>query len=130
MEFSKEQLDRIWKKGVIVEGYDPSIIRKDACGAWILRQAYGAEDSEYCWEVDHIYPKACLVAKGIDEKLIDSVDNLRPLNRKNNLSKSLSYPLYKAVVVADGDVNVECEKVFSVNSDVQKKLSSLFGFSL
>lgn len=129
MEYSKEQLDRIWEKGIPVNGYEPSIIRKDACGAWILRDSYESEDSDYCWEVDHICPKAFLLAKGVDESLIDSEDNLRPLNRKNSLSKSTDYPNYKAVTVADGEGNVDCEKNFSVNSNVQEKLAILFGFS-
>lgn len=127
MEYSKVQLDRIWNKGIKVEGYNPEIIRKDACGAWILRDSYGQEDSDYCWVVDHIYPQSRLEAKGIDPILIDSEVNLRPFNRKNNISKGDDYPDYKSVIVSMGDRNVRCEKYFAINGEVQKVLSNLFG---
>lgn len=127
MEYTKDQLDRIWSKGIAIDGYDSSIIRQDACGAWILRDSFGQVDSDYCWEVDHIYPKSLLIERGVEESFIDNEKNLRPLNRKNNISKSSDYPIYRGVTIADGEVNVECEKLFSVNSDVQAELDSFFG---
>ena len=129
MSYSDEQVDSIWKKGIVVEGYDPNIIRQDACGAWILRSSFGQADSEYCWEVDHICPKSFLLKMGIAENLIDDLKNLRPLNRKNNISKASDYPSYRAVVIADGEVNVDCEKYFTVNRAVQAEINSLYGFS-
>lgn len=127
MEYTKEQLDKIWRKGVPVEGYNPDIIRQDACGAWILRESYGHEDSDYCWEVDHICPQSLLQNKGVDEEHINRMENLRPLNRQNNISKAGDYPNYKAVFVANGDQNTECDKRFTVNREVQSELATLYG---
>lgn len=127
MEYTREQLDAIWARGIPVDGYDPNIIRHDACGAWILRSSYNEEGSEYGWEVDHICPKALLSKRGIEDALIDNEENLRPLHWKNNRSKSADYPDYTVVTVADGEKNVDCKKVFTVNSDVQSRLSALFG---
>lgn len=127
MEYTREQLDEIWSKGLPVEGYDPKIIRKDACGAWILRESFGHEDSDYCWEVDHICPQSVLKSKGVSDEMINRMENLRPLNRQNYISKADNFPNYKAVLVANGDQNVECDKRFTVNRDVQSELSSLYG---
>ena len=127
MDYTKEQLEDIWRKGVPVEGYNPAIIRQDACGAWILKESYGQEDSDYCWEVDHICPQSILESKGIDKSQIERIENLRPLNRRNKISKACDYPSYEAVFVAQGEQNVECEKRFTVNREVQAELSSLYG---
>ena len=37
-----------------MDGYDPTLFRKDACGAWIIRDKYGDSDSIYGWQIDHI----------------------------------------------------------------------------
>ena len=130
MEYTKEQLDAIWRKGIVVDGYDPDFIRKDACGAWILRNSYGNLDSDYCWDVDHICPQAVLEKMGIGEEQINNIRNLRPINHKNNLSKASDYPNYRAVTIADGEKNVDCEKSFTVNRQVQAELVSFLGIQL
>lgn len=38
-----------------VEGYDPEILRKDACGTWIKYDDYNSK-GEYGWVIDHVYP--------------------------------------------------------------------------
>ncbi len=45
----------VWAKGRIVEGLDPSLFRKDACGALIVSDKYGM-DNPFGWEIDRIYP--------------------------------------------------------------------------
>ncbi len=129
MDYSKELLDRIWGKGIPVEGYNPNIIRKDACGAWILRNSYELDDSDYCWVVDHIFPLTLLKQNYINESEINLFDNLRPLNKKNYISKANDYPNYKAVIIAEGDKNISCDKLFTVNKELQQKLSILFGLN-
>ena len=37
----KERLDVIWNKGQVVKGYNEKCYRKDACGAWMIREKYG-----------------------------------------------------------------------------------------
>ena len=56
----KERLDVIWNKGQVVKGYNEKCYRKDACGAWMIREKYGDRTSPFGWEIDHIYPKSKL----------------------------------------------------------------------
>ena len=41
MAFTKQQIEDTWLKGTIVPNFDPAKYRKDACGAWIVRDKYG-----------------------------------------------------------------------------------------
>jgi hypothetical protein len=56
MSFSEVEIQAVWEKGEIVDGYDPIKVRKDQCKAWIERSAYGNRSSDYGWEIDHISP--------------------------------------------------------------------------
>ncbi|NQV00434.1 MAG: HNH endonuclease [Parcubacteria group bacterium] len=77
MDFDKETEQKVWEKGKIASNNDPSIWRKDACGAWIKRAEYGNRDSKYGWEIDHISADGS-----------DNLSNLQPLQWENNLDKS------------------------------------------
>lgn len=77
MAWSDEIVERVWQKGKVVSGVDPSRWRKDECGAWIGRLEYGNRDSQYGWEIDHINPSGG-----------DGIGNLRPLQWQNNVDKS------------------------------------------
>ena len=90
--FSNMTINDVWNKALIVSGYDPRILRKDSCGAWIRCSDYGNASSDYGWEVDHIKP----VAKGGG----DSLPNLQPLHWKNNLHKSDNWPNWICTVKA------------------------------
>ena len=94
MPFSDERIQEVWEKGRIVSGNNPDVWRKDQCGAWINRNQYGNRDSKYGWEIDHINPEGG-----------DNLNNLRPLQWKNNLSKSEGR--LRCVVTASGTNNVE-----------------------
>lgn len=80
MAFEEITIQKVWDKGQVVSGYDSRIWRKDQCGAWIKRDQYGNRNSQYGWEIDHISPSA----NGGKDVLY----NLRPLQWKNNSSKS------------------------------------------
>lgn len=78
-QFSEFQKRAAWSKARIIPGYDTSIIRMDICGAWIRWIDYGNTDSEWGWEVDHIYPASL---GGTDH-----TNNLQALQWENNRAK-------------------------------------------
>jgi hypothetical protein len=83
----------VWRKAQAVAGVDPSVRRKDACGAWIDLSAYG-DTTEFGngWEVDHIRP----ASRGGTDDLY----NLQPLQWQNNRSKGDSQYGWTVAVVA------------------------------
>ena len=123
---TEEQIQEVWNRAIEVDGYDKDRYRKDACGAWIIRNKYGETDSLYGWVVDHIVPQALLREKGISEGMIDNSLNLRALQHENNASKSDDYPSYTAVVTSEGAENVRVWKFLEVNRKKQDALKKLY----
>lgn len=117
---SPETIQRVWEKGTAVEGYNKDLYRKDAVGAWICRDDYGNRAKDLGWEMDHVYPKD----KGGD----DYIENLRPMNWRNNDSKGNDYPRYRTAVRAEGYRNVEDERLFVVSEKLQKTLKELYDY--
>ena len=113
-----EEIQRVWEKGITVEDVDADLFRHDAAGAWIARDCYGNLESIYGWEIDHIYP----LSRGGDNQM----DNLRPMNWRNNKSKKNDYPYYKAVVTSQGSENIERISSCTVNKIIQEKLRKLY----
>lgn len=126
MAISELDIQNTWNRATSVEGYDAARYRKDACGAWIIRNKYGDTDSLYGWVVDHIVPQSLLREKGISESMIDNSLNLRALQHENNASKSDDYPSYTAVVTSEGTENVRIAKFLEVNSKKQEALKKLY----
>jgi hypothetical protein len=89
--FYPATVDSLWQKAAVVHGQDPNVFRKDRCGAWIMRSAYGST-SQYGWEIDHERPVA---AGGSDD-----FSNLQPLHWRNNRGKGDSYPNWSCTVSA------------------------------
>lgn len=121
-----DRIEEIWAKAQVVEDYDSTKYRKDACGAWIIKDQYGKRDNPFGWEVDHIYPESKLKDKKVPQELIDDIDNLRPLNWMNNDSKSADFPSYQAKVTSDGNTNVEGTYQLTVNRQVVTRIEELF----
>lgn len=90
--FDPAVVEEVWRKGQVVQGYDPGVYRKDACGAWMKRSDHGDTESSFGWEIDHIMP----VARGGS----DHLSNLQPLQWQNNRGKGDDYPSYNCAVRA------------------------------
>lgn len=120
MMFDDDTLNKIWDKALIVKGLPQQLVRKDVCGALIVRNKYGDRSSSFGWEVDHIFP----IAKGGD----DSLTNLRPMQWDNNRAKGNDYPVYFGAVKAnDADFsNVPFTGQYRVNENLQKELNKLY----
>lgn len=125
--YKQELLDSLWEKANPVEGYDDKKYRKDPCGAWIQRDKYNVRDSDFGWEVDHVYPQALLKEMGADNDEIDNVTNLRALNWHNNVSKGTDYPVYHIAIKAEDGRNVLADEEFEVNKNRYKKLNEYMG---
>jgi len=116
--YSDELIQTVWEKGLIQQGFDPNVARKDACGAWILRNQYGNTDSDFGWEIDHVYPRV-LVGTTV-------IENLRPMQWQNNRSKGDNYPTYIASMKAVDNQNQPVERQYTVNEDLRNKLAQIY----
>jgi len=73
------EINAVWAKGRPIPGFSPDIWRWDSHGSVIRRSDYGDCNSEYGWEIDHIWPASLLGSEGLENK--------QPLNWRNNRSK-------------------------------------------
>lgn len=99
--FDESTIEKVWRKGHVVVGRDENVWRKDDCGAWIHRREHGNRNNVYGWEIDH---KELVRDGGTDD-----LDNLRPLQWKNNAARQ-DGPLVKKVV-ALYDINIDIDKL-------------------
>ncbi|MBU0710742.1 HNH endonuclease [bacterium] len=83
-EANESLIIQVWRKGLIISGYDENVWRYDICGKLIRFSDHGNTDSEYGWEIDHIYPES----KGGS----DDISNLQLLQWENNRNKADTYP--------------------------------------
>ncbi len=77
--WSAEIIKEVWEKGEVIPDYPPEIWRMDKYAVLMKQADFGNRNSKYGWEIDHIKP---VIHDGKD-----SIDNLQPLNWKNNADK-------------------------------------------
>lgn len=77
--WTRNEIDQVWRKGIIVANYSPDVWRLDRGGIMMNFFEHGNKNSQYGWEIDHINP----VSNGGK----DNLENLQPLNWVNNLEK-------------------------------------------
>ena len=118
---TEELIQQVWDRTVIpVENYDPAFIGSDCCGALIVRSEYGNTNSQFGWEIDHVYPQSA----GGD----DYIDNLRAMHWQNNRAKGDDFPVYKIAVRAQESVNMPIDKQLRVNDDLYQTLKNHYNF--
>lgn len=79
--FDASMVEAVWQKAYLILGVDPTVTRKDTCGAPIARNQYGViVPGGMGWEIDHVLP----VSRGGS----DALANLQPMQWQNNRAKS------------------------------------------
>lgn len=116
--FDLQIIEAVWNKGIPVKGVPEDFIRKDVCGALMIKSRYGDTNSEFGWVIDHIYP----LFKGGREDL----ENLRPMQWKNDLAKGNDYPVYYGSVRAEGIINKPYSAQYKVSQELQDILKDLY----
>ncbi len=77
MSFDEALIQQVWDKGRALSELDGSKWRMDACGAWMFREHYGHEHSEFGWQIEK-------VSAGGD----DSPEHLRPFHSGNHYNQA------------------------------------------
>lgn len=126
--FSAIEIQRIWEKGEPDPAYDPDVVRKDICGAWLIREDYGKTDSFFGWQVDHVCPVSLLQSKGVPQSEIDQLENLQPMNSANNESKSDNYPSFSYAMTSRENSNVKTTGTCEVPKELQARLKEIYPF--
>lgn len=72
MAVSEELIQQVWEKARVMADRDGAEWRKDECGAWLQREAYGQEHSEFGWMIAN-------TSLGGE----DVLENLHPLHYRN-----------------------------------------------
>ena len=110
----EEKRKYAWEKARKVEGFDDTLFRKDACGAWIMWDKFGNRENSLGWEIDYILP----LSKGGPDELF----NIRALQYQNKASKKNDYPSYTAVVTAEGTSNIRMIRNLTINKQARERL--------
>lgn len=79
-DWTEETKIAVWNNSRVIPNHPSNIYRWDKCDSVIKWSEHGNRDSEHGWEIDHINP----VSNGGE----DNIENLQPLNWKNNKDKS------------------------------------------
>ena len=88
MAFSKEMVQQVWEQGRGTQDQDPTLWRKDECGAWMRREHYDSAHSEYGWKIENVSPGGP-----------ETLENLRPFHRENSFDRGAQHP--RCQVTAD-----------------------------
>lgn len=81
MNLTQEQVDSVWQHGRVMPETDPSVWRQDACGAWIQRNQFGHENSDFGWKIQNIGGGGP-----------DTPENLRPFHWRNHFDAANKRP--------------------------------------
>jgi hypothetical protein len=51
-----ELIEAVWLHGRVMPEADPEHWRQDACGAWMRREQFGREDTDFGWKIESVVP--------------------------------------------------------------------------
>ena len=71
MTYDEKTIQQVWDHGRALSDRDSNEWRQDQCGAWIKRESYGQDLSEFGWSIHSILPGS------------NDVENLRPFHHQN-----------------------------------------------
>jgi len=54
MAANLDLIDVVWERGRVLPGADAALWRQDACGAWMHREHYGHENSDFGWKMESL----------------------------------------------------------------------------
>ncbi|GAB4483099.1 MAG: hypothetical protein OHK0044_32210 [Burkholderiaceae bacterium] len=92
---STELIEAVWARGRVMPEADGAVWRQDECGAWIRREHFGREDSDFGWKLELVTPGSASEPR-----------NLRPFHWRNGYDVANGQP--RCGVVADrSDVPAE-----------------------
>lgn len=96
---NEDIIQKVWEKGLVMDGMDKNLFRKDHCGAIIRRDMYLIcnEPLSMGWEIDRIKP--------LGHGGTDDLNNLQPLQWENNKRKDNEYPAWSCLVGREGSAN-------------------------
>jgi hypothetical protein len=121
--FSEDIIEAVWKKGRAIDGKDPDVYRLDAAGA-IIKKDNRRVNTQFGWEIDHIFPKAKLKDAGVSEDKWDDLINLQPLHADNNRAKGDDYPGFTTEKVMNNETfkNITAVKSWKITEAFQEKI--------
>jgi hypothetical protein len=85
MEYTENQIQAIWEKARGIPDWDTTQWRKDQCGAWIQRQQYNNQHSDFGWLIQNVSPGGS-----------HAQENLQPFHCKNSFDIANGKPHCKA----------------------------------
>lgn len=88
MRLEERTIAQVWEHARAVDGLDAGQWRRDECGAWMRREHYGREDSEFGWRIVNVSAGGA-----------DATENLRALHLRNAYDPALQRA--KCAVTAD-----------------------------
>lgn len=99
MKFSEELVQQVWEKARGNFDVDSGLWREDECGAWISRNQYGHQNSDFGWRIENVS------AGGPD-----ILENLRAFHHGNSFDRTSVHP--KCHVTADRTGLASSERTF------------------
>ena len=77
MSVDEGLIQQIWEKGRALSDWDASKWRMDECGAWMFREHYRNENSDFGWQIEKVSAAGS-----------DSSEHLRPFHHGNRYNQA------------------------------------------